>query len=158
MRKKGLVFIALLSIATTGAAADGAGFYYGAKGGFMKPDGDNNDPAFNIGGVIGQPIQRYFSWEAEATFSIIDGEVGANDNWDILTLAGYGVFRTEGKVGFKGKAGLAYWNTDSDDDVSLSLGVGAGLRMGKKGMLDIEFTQIEDQVDFISVGYLFNFR
>jgi hypothetical protein len=158
MRWKVLAFGFLLSASMPGIALSAPSFFYGAKGGFMKPDGDNNDPAFNIGGVIGQPIQRYFSWEGEVTFSVVDGEVGNNDNWDIVTAAGYGVFRSEGKVGFKGKVGLAYWNTDDDDDLSLSAGVGVGLRMGKSGMLDVEFTQIEDQVDFISVGYLFNFH
>jgi opacity protein-like surface antigen len=154
-----LATVVLLSaIATSVHAAETPGFFYGAKGGFMKPDGDRNDSAFNIGGVIGQPIQRYFSWEAELTVSVVDGEVGGNEDWDILTLAGYGVFRSEGKIGFKGKAGVAYWDADSDDDLSLSLGVGVGFRLDKTGMLDIEYTQIDDQVDFISVGYLFNFR
>jgi len=131
--------------------------FFGVKGGLMKPDGGNTDSAGNIGVVMGQPVARYFSWEAELTASLFDGEVGTNSNWDINTLAGYAVFRSEGKIGFKGKAGLAYWDTGSDDDFSLSFGIGAGFKMGKSGMLDVEYTQIDNSVDYISVGYLFNF-
>lgn len=131
--------------------------FYGIKGGLMDPDGSSTDPAGNIGAVIGQPIARYFSWEAEITGTIIDGTVGNNTDWDVNTLAGYAVFRTEGKIGFKGKAGVAYWDTGSNDDLSLSLGIGAGFRMGQSGMLDVEFTQIDNDLDFISIGYIFNF-
>jgi hypothetical protein len=132
--------------------------YYGGKGGFMKPDGKDNESAINIAGVVGAPIQRYLSWEAELGFSVKDGEVGADTDWDLFSAAGYAVFRTEGKVGVKAKMGVAYWDDPNDSDLSLSAGVGAGIRLGKKGILDVEYTQINDGVDFISVGYLYNFK
>jgi len=131
--------------------------FFGFKGGFMKPDGKNNDSAINIGAVMGQSVRRYFSWEAEFNTTLIDGEVGTNNDWDITNIAGYAVYRSEGKVGFKAKAGLTYWDTDSDRDMSLSLGIGAGFKIGESGMLDVEYTQIDDFVDYISIGYLFNF-
>jgi hypothetical protein len=37
------------------------------------------------------------------------------------------------------------------------MGIGAGFKMGKSGMLDVEYTQVDDFVDYISVAYLFNF-
>jgi hypothetical protein len=131
--------------------------FFGVKGGLMKPDGSNTDSAGNIGVVMGQPVARYFSWEAELNATLFDGKVGTDNNWDINTLAGYAVFRSEGNIGLKAKAGLAYWDTGSNDDFSLSLGIGAGFKMGKSGMLDVEYTQIDDSVDYISVGYIFNF-
>jgi hypothetical protein len=131
-------------------------FYFGVKGGLMDPDGKNNDAAFNIAAVVGQPIQRYLSWEGELSASLSDGEVAGRD-WDVNSIAGYGVFRTEGKVMLKGKLGLAYWDAADDDDLSLSLGVGVDIRLAKNGALEVEFTQIDDQIDFLSVGYLFNF-
>ena len=106
---------------------------------------------------MGQSVTRYFSWEAELNVTLFDGEVGSNTNWDITTIAGYAVFRSEGNIGFKAKTGLAYWDTDNDRDMSLSLGIGAGFKIGESGMLDVEYTQIDDSVDYISVGYLFNF-
>jgi len=131
--------------------------FFGIKGGFMKPDGSNNDSAGNIGAVIGKPVAQYFSWEAELNATLFDGKVGTNSNWDINNLAGYAVFRTPGHVGFKAKVGLTYWDTPSNNDVGLSAGIGAGINMGNSGMLDIEYTNISDSVDYISVGYLFNF-
>lgn len=131
--------------------------FFGVKGGFMKPDGDSNDSALNIGAVMGQGITRSFSWEAELNATLSDGEVGANTNWDISNIAGYAVYRSKGDIGFKAKAGLTYWDTDNDSGTSLSMGIGAGFKIGKSGMLDVEYTQVDDFVDYISVGYLFNF-
>ena len=131
--------------------------FLGIKGGFMKPDGKNTDSAGNIGAVMGQPIARYFSWEAEFSLTAFEGEAFGSNNWDINTLAGYGVFRSEGNIGFKGKAGLLYWDSTYNDDLDLSLGIGVGFKMGQSGMLDVEFTRINSNVDYISVGYLFNF-
>ena len=133
--------------------------FFGIKGGFMKPDGDNNDSALNIGAVMGQPVSRNFSWEAELNFSVADGEVGTNSDWNIKNIAGYAVYRSPGDIGFKAKAGLTYFDSDLNNDsgTSLSLGIGAGFKMGKSGMLDVEYTQVNDFVDYISVGYLFRF-
>lgn len=139
------------------SASQQSSMFFGVKGGFMKPDGDNNDSAINLGAVMGQPVSRDFSWEAELNFSVADGEVGANNNWDIKNIAGYAVYRSPGDIGFKAKAGLTYWDTDNDSGTSLSMGIGAGFKMGKNGMLDVEYTQVSDFVDYISVGYLFRF-
>lgn len=149
-----------LTLMSPGFAAEPAKsnrMFFGIKGGFMKPDGSGNDSAGNIGGVIGKPVARYFSWEAELNATVFDGKVGTNSNWDINNVAGYAVFRTPGNVGFKAKGGLTYWDTPSNSDIDLSFGLGAGIRMGNSGMLDIEYTSISDTVDYISVGYLFNF-
>ena len=134
-----------------------APLYYAIKGGFMKPDGDDNDSALNIGGMLGQPVHRNFAWEADLTLTLADGEVGEED-WDVTTVAGYAVFRGPGKNAFKGKAGIAYWNTDDENDFSLSTGVGLGFRVRDTDMLDLEYTEIDDSVDFISIGYIFNYR
>ena len=130
--------------------------FFGVKGGFMKPDGKDNDSAFNIGAVMGQPITRDFSWEAELNATLSDGEVG-NRDWDITNIAGYAVYRSPGDISFKGKAGLTYWDSSNDDGTSLTMGIGAGFKIGKSGMLDVEYTQVDDFVDYISVAYLFNF-
>lgn len=165
MRTPAIVLSAMLLLSSTAFAQDqGSGqpgwgdLFYGGKAGFMKPDGRGNDPAFNIAGVIGMPLQRYFSWEAELGFSVADGSVGTNQDWDIFAISGFGVFRTEGRVGVKAKLGLSYWDDPSDNSTSLSAGIGAGIRLGPKGMLDVEYTQINSAVDFISVGYVYNFQ
>ena len=153
-----LLALSLISLGFTAEPTKSDGHtFFGIKGGLMKPDGKNNDSAGNIGAVMGQSITRNFSWEAELNLTLFDGEVGANNDWDITNIAGYAVYRSQGNIGFKAKAGLTYWDTDNDRDMSLSMGIGAGFKMGKSGMLDVEYTQIDDFVDYISVGYLFNF-
>ena len=157
----GLFAIALM---TPGMAAQPASqssqqsyTFFGIKGGFMKPDGEDNDPAVNLGLLMGQPVSRHFSWEGEFNFSVADGEVGNNNDWDITNIAGYAVYRSGGDIGFKAKAGLTYWDTDNDSGTSLSMGIGAGFKLGQGSFLDVEYTQIDDLVDYISVGYLFSF-
>jgi len=165
MRKLLIIGVTTLLLSSTALAEDktSTGFsasslYYGGKAGFMKPDGKDNDSAINIAGVVGAPIQRYLSWEAELGLTVKDGEVGAENDWDLFSVAGYAVYRSEGKVGVKAKMGVAYWDDPNDSDLSLSAGIGAGIRIGKKGIIDVEYTQINDGVDFISAGYLYNFK
>ena len=157
----GIFTLALVSpaIAAQPASTSSAQSYtfFGIKGGFMKPDGEDNDPAVNLGAVIGQPVSRHFSWEGEFNFTLADGEVGNNTDWDISNIAGYAVYRSGGDIGFKAKAGLTYWDTDNDSGTSLSMGIGAGFKLGQSGILDVEYTQIDDFVDYISVGYIFSF-
>ena len=47
---------------------------------------------------------------------------------------------------------MAYWDDNLDHDTSLSAGIGLGFRMGR-GILDVEYTQINSYVDYITVGY-----
>jgi hypothetical protein len=53
-------------------------------------------------------------------------------------------------------SGVAYWDDNFDHDTSLSAGIGVGLRMGR-GILDVEYTQISNYVDYITVGYSLQF-
>ncbi len=160
MTAAALLVLAAQAHAQTTRTGEYAPLYYALKGGFMQPDGKNNDSALNIGGMLGQPFHRNVAWEAELTLTLSDGEVGNNRDWDITTLAGYAVFRgPQGeKLSLKGKVGISYWDSSNDEDFSLSTGIGLGIRAGKSGIVDLEFTEIDDQVDFISVGYIFNYR
>lgn len=95
------------------------------------------------------------SKSSQQSQTFIDGEVSTNNDWDITNIAGYAVYR-KGIVGFKAKTGLTYWDTDNVRDMSLSLGIGAGFKIGESDMLDVEDTKIDDFVDYNSVGYVFN--
>ena len=128
----------------------------GGKAGFMKPHGSDNDSGFSIGAVLGQKIQGNLSWEAELNLALTDGKIGNNNDWQLDSLAGYAVYRSDGNVHVKAKIGVAYWDDDFDNDFSLSAGVGIGVRLGR-GNLDIEYTQINDYTDYISVGYILPF-
>ena len=45
---------------------------------------------------------------------------------------------------------------DCDDDINLTAGIGLGIRTAN-GVIDVEYTQINPDTDYITVGYIFNF-
>ena len=154
-------FLLLLTIAASivsGAvhAQSSDKLMFGGKAGFAKPHGSNNDSGFNISGVLSKQIQSNIYWEAELSLGIIDGEVGNNNNWNINSIAGYGVYRTNGNTHLKAKLGVSYWDDDFDDDFNLTAGIGLGFRVGR-GVLDVEYTQINPDTDYITVGYMIPF-
>jgi len=156
---KKLFFLAAIGAAliASGAHAQSTDkLMFGGKAGFAKPHGSNNDAGLNIAGVLGKKIQGNVYWEAELSLNVIDGEVGNNKDWGVNSIAGYGVYRTEGDVHLKAKLGVAYWDDDFDDDTSLTAGIGLGIRTGK-GIIDIEYTQLNTSTDYITVGYMVNF-
>ena len=139
-------------LSTAAMAQSTNGLMFGGMAGFTKPHGSDNDAGVTIGARLGKQIQGNFSWEADLNLGIIDGKIGANHDWNINSVAAYGVYRTDGDIHLKAKLGVAYWNDDFDHDTSLSAGIGIGFRMGR-GILDVEYTQVNDYVDYITVGY-----
>ena len=153
------------------AANTGLGkLYFGVKGGMMMNDISGFGDAINIGGVVGAPVnhlpQGTISVEGELTTTLSKGDVnyfGYNGNWDITTLAGYGVFRTNGPMYLKAKAGYLFEDVGvsiggipaSGSDSGLSFGVGGGMRLAGGQSVEIEYTIIESDVNFLSVGLNF---
>jgi hypothetical protein len=144
--------LAAAMLSSAAMAQNMNGLMFGGTVGLAKPHGSDNDSGMTIGARIGQPIQGSFSWEADLNLGIVDGEVGTNNDWNINSVAGYGVYRTDGDIHLKAKLGVAYWDDDLDHDTSLSAGIGVGVRLGR-GIMDIEYTQINDYTDYITVGY-----
>ncbi|KPK40675.1 MAG: hypothetical protein AMJ69_01635 [Gammaproteobacteria bacterium SG8_47] len=131
----------------------------------MNPDSSNLDPAWNVGVNLGWRIPNYdyFAIEGELTTSLLSGDVkSTNDDWTVSNVAAYGVFRAGSpKVMFKGKLGLGYWDLrvddgPDDDGVDLTAGVGVDIALGG-GLLEIEYTQIEPDLAFITAGFVFGF-
>jgi opacity protein-like surface antigen len=129
---------------------------FGGKGGFQKPHGSGNDAGFGIGAVLGRNIQGNVSWEAELMLNIMDGERGNNRDWEIDSVAGYAVYRTPGDVHVKAKMGVSYWDDSDSHDFNLTAGIGVGIKLGR-GILDVEYTQINPRTDYITVGYILPF-
>lgn len=148
-----MAFALITAMLSSAAMAQSTnGLMFGGTVGFAKPHGSDNDAGMIIGGRLGKQIQGNVSWEADLNLGLVDGEIGRNHNWSINSAAAYGVYRTDGDIHLKAKLGLAYWDDDFDDDTSLSAGIGVGFRMGR-GILDVEYTQINDYVDYVTVGY-----
>ena len=157
MRKIIMAFAMAMALLSAGAMAQGTkDLMFGGKGGFMKPHGSDNDAGFTVGAVLGKPIQGNLSWEAELMLGVIDGERGNNRDWSINSVAGYAVYRSTGDVHVKAKLGVSLWDDDLDDDINLTAGIGLGFRMGR-GILDVEYTQVNPSTDYITVGYILPF-
>jgi hypothetical protein len=148
------VIAAMLSC--TAMAQSTKGLMFGGTAGFAKPHGSNNDTATIIGGRLGNQIQGNVSWEADVNLTLSDGELNGDNDWNITSVAAYAVYRTDGDIHLKAKLGVAYWDDSFDNDTSLSAGIGIGFRMGR-GILDVEYTQINNYVDYITVGYTLPF-
>jgi hypothetical protein len=147
--------LALLSLPVM--AQSTAGLMFGGKVGLYKPADPDNETGVNIAAVLSKPMVGNISWEADLSFSVTDAKAGSSD-FDIDSVAGYAVYRTEGNTHIKAKLGVAYWDSNSADesDFNLAAGIGIGFRTGR-GILDIEYTQIGHIADYITVGYIIPF-
>ncbi len=91
--------------------------------------------------------------------------LGVTGKWDIDTLAVYLAYRSGGDLYLKGKVG--YLDEDinanivgvsiSGSDSGLSVGIGGGWKIGKKSALELEYTIIEEDANFLSLGVNFSF-
>ena len=152
-----IALAALAALSPFPVMAQGADpLMFGGKAGFFKPDGPNSDAGVNVAAILGKRIQGNLSWEADLSLALTDGEASGNNDYKINSIAGYAVYRTEGNTHLKLKMGVGYWDDDFDSDLSLTAGIGLGFRMGR-GILDVEYTQINDDVDYITLGYIVPF-
>lgn len=157
MKRIIMAFAMVMALFSAGAMAQGTqGLWFGGKAGFQKPHGSDNDAGFGGGAMLGKTIQGNLSWEAELMLGIVDGEIGNNRDWSVSSIAGYAVYRSQGDVHIKAKLGVSLWDDDFGDDTNLTAGIGLGFRMGR-GILDVEYTQINPYTDYFTVGYILPF-
>jgi len=149
----------MLLLSSTGSLAEG--LVFGAKAGPMLVDAPNVDDPLNAGVNIGYEIGIGFGdlgFEGEFTTTVKEGELDMV-KFNIDTGAAYLTYRSPGFVYFKGRAGYLGWDADfnlngKDDGKSASYGLGLGFSL-KVIKLELEYTQIEENVDFVSLGILF---
>ena len=156
--KKILMALGLVAamLSSAAMAQSTKGMMFGGGGGFIKPHGSDSDSGLTIFGRLAQPLQGNVSWEADANLGIVDADFGTNHDYSINSIAAYAVYRSDGEIHLKAKLGVAYWDDDIDHDTSLSAGIGLGFRMGR-GILDVEYTQVNSYVDYFTVGYILPF-
>lgn len=143
-------------------------WYLGLKAGWMDADASNFDEATNLGLYGGYTLHDdasgRFALEGEYTRTISDGDIPGG-GWDIETLAVYGAYRTAGPWFLKIKAGYldedisvsAGGSSIAGSDSGFSFGAGAGVRLSNKAAFELEYTVIEEDVNFFSIGYLTHF-
>jgi len=149
----------MLFLFSSGCLAEG--LIFGAKAGPMQVDTPNVDDPLNAGVNIGYEVGIGFGdlgFEGEFTTTVKEGELDSV-KFNIDTGAVYLTYRSPGFVYFKGRAGYLGWDADfslngKDDGNSTSYGLGLGFSL-KVIKLELEYTQIEENVDFISLGILF---
>lgn len=170
MKRTSLVLLALAGLAAhlpAHAQQPGNPIYFGAKLGFMDPD--DGDEATNAGVLVGYTLMEdrngAFAVEGEYTRTFDDGEIG-NADWDIETLTAYLAYRTAGNIFLKAKAGYGWWDVNvdggaprgfEDDDWDFAFGAGVGYRLSSKAGLEVEYTVIQDDIDFLSLGFFTRF-
>lgn len=164
LRKTSWMLPALMSVSCAVAAE---GVYVGARVGFMDPDVSGLDEAQNVGIVLGFEFMSdtliSAAVEAEFTTTYSDGDVdfaGLNGDWDVDTQALYLV----GKLGeaFYGKLRAGVLREDvsisiggisgEGSDSGFSAGLGVGWRAADNVSVEAEYTLVEEDIDFYSIG------
>lgn len=133
----------------------------------MIHEGNAFDSAFNGGLVLGLqgPVRSgTVGIEGEFTTSLVEGDINRsiNGSWDVDTIGFFGVFRSHGSPYFKAKLGILdaddthdygfFSQRYSDSDIVFGIGIGSPQQMGD---LEVEFTVINEDINFISLGLNF---
>jgi len=172
MNKKLRTFFILLVACTASAFAQS---YVGVKGGGVNIGRLSwDDDAVMLGVVYGYDLpDNNFSFEGEfnTTVSKASSTNPSYGDLGITTLAGYAVFRTPGRFYLKAKLGLLYeYLTSSvsssgggltiDVDgpgIAISYGVGGGVDITEQLGAEIEYTSIEADIAYASLGLNWKF-
>ena len=159
MHKKLLQVLVFCFTSTLGVgslhAADG--LYLGVQAGSMNHDGSGFDNANNLGLILGYEFLNValgdIAIEGGYTNTVDKGNAPTGD-WEIETLAAYGVFRTAGPLYLKVKGGVLRSNIkesmQSNTSTEFSGGIGGGFSVGI-AQFELEYTRIEEDVSFISL-------
>jgi len=153
MKKLTVIFACIILLfPLTGHARGKKGpLYFALKAGFMDIDTGITDSAINAGVDVGYQWGRYMSTEIEYTSSVVEGQTSRGNDFDLTTFSTFVAFRTRTSVKFKAKAGLTDIDGGGFSDLAFSYGLGLGF-WASGGLLEVEYTAIDDGVDFISVG------
>lgn len=163
MAKKYCFISTLLVFAFTfSSAVLAGGLTFGAKTGPMRIDasGVSDDPN-NAGVTVGTEMGLVLGdlgVEGEFTTTMKDGSTSGGQDIDIDTMGIYATYRSPGFVYFKARAGFVRWDLNvgsyQEDDTVNSMGLGLGFSLGIV-QLELEWTQIDEDIDFISLGVVF---
>ncbi len=169
MKIRGLSAALLLAISPMLSHA--GGYYGGLKVGAMMNDVSGFDNGTNIGLNLGYAFDDYGNGpaiEGEYTTGASNGDLnilGVTGDWDVDTFALYGAYRFGGDL--YGKVKLGYLNEHasasvpgasfSGTDNGASAGIGAGWQLSPQTAIEAEYTIIESDVNFLSLGFNYTF-
>lgn len=144
--------------------------YVGLRAGMMDASGPGlGDDAGNVAVLGGyefhQDERGTFFGEGEYSRSFSDGNVPGGGEFDVETLGAYAGFRSAGPWYWKAKAGFTFFDIGvtgtvtpaEEDETSLSFGIGGGGWLNNQTGVEVEYTFIDSDLDFISVGVITRF-
>lgn len=160
-KKMVLTVIGLLVLLLAANSAMAAGITFGAKSGPMQLDTDGVEDPINAGVAVGYEfgiVLGDIGLEGEFTTTVKEGELGIQ-RLKLDTAGAYVTYRSPGFIYLKGRAGYVGWDADfnqngTDDDTGASYGAGLGFNL-KIVKFELEYTKIDDDIDFISLGIQF---
>jgi outer membrane immunogenic protein len=151
---KKITLVAALSSLSFAATAGDAGVTGGIKFGKSMIDIAGADDGNSKGLSLGYDFGNSFSAELD----ILSGDASGID---IDTKAIYGTYRSEGKGYFLAKIGYLNeklkYGSYSESDSGLSYGIGGGFRINDKFSVELEYTIIEADVNFLGLGARYKF-
>lgn len=166
--KNTLGIIALSSAAFLAQADEPAqpNFYIGLKTGQFMIDVEGADDATAVGFQVGYDFGNQWAIELEMLSGESDLEIFGNTiEVETETFGIYGTFRSADNVYLMGKVGIveeevsgsAGGFSSSESDSGLSLGIGVGTKLNNHFAAELEYTIIEQDVDYIGLNTRFLF-
>lgn len=174
-----ILLIISVTFSSTLFAADGADIYLGASYNAVSIDFANAsvDDTEGLGLVFGIDFGENWAFETEYINSgkaDMDYHVGAIESAKIQvqSLGVYGVFKTSGKIYFKGRAGIAANRVDItdikcsssfcinslfDDGAGLAISAGGGILITETMKLEAEYKLINSDIDIFGLGFIYAF-
>jgi len=148
----GLTAFTLLTFSASSFAEEGA-FSAGFKFGNMDPDEVSSETAmgFQLGYGITDNITAEFEF-LRAEFDTILGDR------DLDSKAIYATYRTDGELYLVGKVGYASLDIASESESGLSFGIGGGYSVNDSFDVEVEYTILEDDVNFLGLTAKYNFQ
>lgn len=151
-------------IVSTMADADqsDSSFTLGIKHGTHKSSLSPIDDGTGSGLMFGINFDDSISVEMDYLSASLDSAIaGRRFTTDIQSLAAYTVYRSTAPLYGFFKFGLLLEYVDNgvvaESDLGLSLGLGAGYRMTRNLGVELEYTRIETDVDFVGGSVRFSF-
>ncbi|MCR8921602.1 porin family protein [Dasania sp. GY-MA-18] len=158
-----LSFAALASVSSFTMAEESGksyeGFYLGFKTGNMSSDVDDIDVESPRGFLLGWEFANGAAVEFERNNADLDwsydtywGSVSGTEDFDTTAIyAVYRAYNPDNGIFLKLKGGMLSEEAASEDDTGLSVGIGLGYR-AEHVSVEAEFTVIEEDVNYLSIG------
>jgi len=162
-----LIFSSITSFTSSASDSDTtSNFHAGLKAGYFFTNIDEVDGGNGFGFQLGYNVTPTLSLDLEYTSGTFDATVANYDiDFDYTTTALYVTYRSTGDAYLLAKAG--YLNEDlstsflgvdlSEDESGASFGIGGGYRFSESFAGEIDYTVIEENINFIGLTAQFSF-